>query len=79
MHADDDGRKEGATGWERLDRMTDAEVEAAAQSDTESQPLTAQEVESLAPVPEVKQIRLRLGMTQEHVPHARARAQSHRR
>ncbi|MEQ8765997.1 MAG: helix-turn-helix domain-containing protein [Planctomycetota bacterium] len=68
--ADDENRNEGATDWERVDRMTDEEIEAAARSDADCEPLTPAELSSLGPVPEVKQIRLRLGMTQEQFAEA---------
>ena len=50
------------TDWQRLRAMTDAEVEAAAASDPDAQPLTG---ERLTRVPRVKTLRRVLQLTQE--------------
>lgn len=50
------------TDWQRLRAMTDAEVEAAASSDPDAQPLTG---ERLARVPRVRTLRRALRLTQE--------------
>jgi putative transcriptional regulator len=52
------------TDWRRLDAMTDAEVDAAARSDPDAQPLTPAELARMRRVPRVKAVRQRLGMTQ---------------
>ena len=44
--------------------MTDAEVDAAARSDPDAQPLTPTELARMRRIPRVKAVRLRLGMTQ---------------
>ncbi len=54
----------GATDWERLDRMTDAEVTRAALSDPDAQPLSPEQLEKMRRVSRVKLLRRRLGMTQ---------------
>ena len=50
------------TDWQRLRAMTDAEVEAAAASDPDAQPVIG---EPLARVPRVKTLRRALRLTQE--------------
>src|SRR5690606_157835 len=50
------------TDWQRLRAMTDAEVEAAASSDPDAQPVTW---ERLARVPRVRTLRRALRLTQE--------------
>jgi putative transcriptional regulator len=54
----------GNTDWARLKAMTDEEVLAAALSDPDAQPLTAEQLARMRRVPRVKQLRQRLGMTQ---------------
>jgi putative transcriptional regulator len=50
---------------ERLDQMSDEEVEAAARSDPDAQPLTEEELGSFRRVPDIKAIRRKLNLTQE--------------
>ena len=52
------------TDWARLDAMTDDEVIAAARSDPDAPPLTAQQLAKMRRVPRVRLVRQRLGMTQ---------------
>jgi putative transcriptional regulator len=52
------------TDWERVRAMTDEEAMAAALSDPDAQPLTAEQLARMRPVPRVKSLRQRLGMTQ---------------
>jgi putative transcriptional regulator len=52
------------TDWARFDAMTDEEVMAAALSDPDAQPLTAEQLAKMRRVPRVKWLRQRLGMTQ---------------
>jgi putative transcriptional regulator len=52
------------TDWARLKAMTDEEVMAAALSDPDAQPLTAEQLARMRRVPRVKWLRQRLGMTQ---------------
>ena len=54
----------GDTDWARLDAMTDEEVVAAARSDPDAQPLTAEQLAKMRRVSRVKALRQRLGMTQ---------------
>ncbi len=62
------------TDWERLRRMTDEEVEAAARSDPDNPPRTKAELAKMRRVPRVKTLRRALGLTQEefaqrfHIP-----------
>lgn len=53
------------TDWERLRAMTEEEVEAAALSDPDNPPLTDEELGRFKPVPNPKDIRRQLHMTQE--------------
>ena len=55
---------QGDTDWARLDAMTDEEVVAAALSDPDAQPLTAEQLAKMRRVSRVKVLRQRLGMTQ---------------
>src|SRR5215470_6645731 len=62
------------TDWERLRRMTDDEVEAAALADPDARPMSPQERHSARRVPRTKTLRRALGLTQEefaaryHIP-----------
>lgn len=51
--------------WSRLDAMTDDERRAAAVSDPDAQPLTADDFKRMKRTPQVKVIRRALGLTQE--------------
>lgn len=53
------------TDWERVKAMTEEEVEAAALSDPDNPPLTDEELKRFKPVPNLKDIRRQLHMTQE--------------
>jgi putative transcriptional regulator len=55
----------GDSDWRRLDGMSDADVTAAALSDPDAQPLTAEQLAAMRRVSRVKALRQRLGMTQE--------------
>jgi putative transcriptional regulator len=57
-------RPRGDTDWTRLGAMTDREVAAAAASDPDAQPLTADQLARMRRVSRVKVLRQRLGMTQ---------------
>ena len=65
--------------WERVDAMTDAEVEANALADPDNPPLTAAELQQMRPAPNTREIRTRLHLTQEqfaaqfHLPIATVR------
>jgi len=54
----------GKTDWARLDAMTDEEVMAAARSDPDAQPVTAEQLAKMRRVSRVKVLRQRLAMTQ---------------
>jgi putative transcriptional regulator len=54
----------GQTDWARLRAMTDDEVMAAARSDPDAQPLTAEQLAGMRRVSRVKVLRQRLDMTQ---------------
>lgn len=56
---------EGATDWERVRAMTDAEVTVAAQSDPDALPMTTEELSRMRRPTDIKALRARLGMTQE--------------
>jgi putative transcriptional regulator len=56
---------EDQTDWERLNAMSEEKIEAAAASDEDNPPLTAAELKKLRPVPNPKEIRQRLNMTQQ--------------
>ena len=53
------------TDWARLNALTDAEIEAAAEADLENPLLTDTELKQFRPVPNPKEIRKRLNMTQQ--------------
>jgi putative transcriptional regulator len=52
------------TDWQRLEALTDEEVTAAALSDPDAQPLTADQLAGMHRASRVKVLRQRLGMTQ---------------
>ena len=62
------------TNWDRLRAMTDEEVNAAALSDPDAQPLTPARLRSARRVPHAKTVRRALALTQEefasryHIP-----------
>lgn len=67
VQALDDGTTrpyEGRTDWARVDALTEEEVEANALSDPDNPPLSAAELDRMRPVPNPKQIRQRLRLTQ---------------
>jgi len=56
---------EDRTDWGRLDAMTDEEIEANALGDPDNPPLTDEELSRMRRVPNPKEIRTRLNLTQE--------------
>ena len=56
---------ESGTDWDYLAAMTEAEIEANALSDPDNPPMTDEELSLMRPVPNPRQIRHRLHMTQE--------------
>ena len=55
----------GESDWQRLERMTDEEIERGALADPDAQPMQPQELARLRRMPDVKQLRQRLGLTQQ--------------
>lgn len=53
------------TDWQRLRSMSEADVEAAALSDPDARPLTADQLARMRRVPRVKTLRRALRLTQE--------------
>jgi len=53
------------TDWKRLEAMTEEEIEANASADVDNPPLTEEQLARMRPVPNPKEIRRRLNMTQE--------------
>jgi len=56
---------EDRTDWARLDAMTDEEIEANALGDPDNPSLTDEELSKMRRVPNPKEIRARLNLTQE--------------
>ena len=62
------------TDWQRLRKMTDEEVHAAALNDPDAQPLTDEAMAGMRRVPRARTLRRALGLTQEefaaryHIP-----------
>jgi putative transcriptional regulator len=59
-----DPRPVSRTDWDRLDRMTDEEAEAAARSDPDARPMTDQELAQMYRPGTVIAVRKRLGLSQ---------------
>ncbi len=65
---------EDKTDWARLQNMTEEEIEAGALADPDNPPMTDEELKRLRRIPNPKEIRKKLHMTQEqfamhfHVP-----------
>lgn len=65
---------EDKTDWTRLKNMTEEEIEAGARADPDNPPMTDEELKRLRRIPNPKEIRQKLHMTQEqfslrfHVP-----------
>lgn len=56
---------EDRTDWARLDAMSEEEIEANALSDPDNPPLTDEELSRMRRVPNPREIRSRLNLTQE--------------
>ena len=54
----------GKTDWSRLDAMTEEEIEAAARSDPDAQPLTEAQLKRMRRVPFAKHVRWKVGLSQ---------------
>ena len=64
-----DPKPEGRTDWDRLDRMTDEEVEAAALADPDAQPMTDEALARAFRPREIVELRQRLGLNQAEFAH----------
>lgn len=53
------------TDWDHLARLTEQEIDANARDDPDNPPMTAEELSRMRPVPNPREIRHRLHMTQE--------------
>ena len=60
-----DPKPESRTDWARVDAMSEEEIEAAARSDPDAQPLTDEELAQFFRPGAVRDARERLGLTQE--------------
>jgi putative transcriptional regulator len=54
----------GTSDWARLEAMTDEEIEAAARSDLDAQPLTDAQLKRMRRIPLAKHLRWKLGLSQ---------------
>lgn len=54
----------GRTDWARVDRMTDEEIEAAALSDPDAQPMTEEELARMFRPNSLRELRKRLALSQ---------------
>ena len=63
VHNPGDPLPRTGTDWARVDAMTETEVHAAALSDPDAQPLTAERLATMRRVVNVKKLRERLRMT----------------
>jgi putative transcriptional regulator len=59
-----DAEPADGTAWERLHRMTDEEIEAAARTDPDAQPMTEAELAQTFRPADITAIRKRLGLSQ---------------
>lgn len=60
-----DPKPKGKTDWERVRRMTDEEVEAAALSDPDAQPMTDEELAQCFRPGMLREVRERLGLSEQ--------------
>jgi putative transcriptional regulator len=60
-----DPKRESRTDWDRVDRMTDDEIEAAALSDPDAQPLTDEQLAECFRPGMLRVARERLGLSQK--------------
>ena len=70
MHFDPKKPKRGRTDWKRVDALTEQEIERAARSDPDCPPLTKERLKRMRRVPQVRIIRMSIGMTQEEFAEA---------
>jgi putative transcriptional regulator len=59
-----DPKPRGRTDWARVDKLTDEEIEAAALSDPDAQPMTDEELARMFRPASVRELRERLGLSQ---------------
>ena len=55
----------GRTDWAAIDALSDEEIERRALADPDAQPLTPERLARMQRVPQVRVLRINLGMTQE--------------
>jgi len=60
-----DPKPEDRTDWDRLARMTDEEIEAAALSDPDAQPMTDEELAQCFRPGMLREVRERLGLSEQ--------------
>ena len=53
------------TDWAAVDALTDEQIEAAVRDDPDAAPIGCYEMPGFIPIPNVKKLRNRLGLTQE--------------
>ena len=61
---------QGKTNWKKIDRLSDEEIKRRARSDPDAQPLTGEQLAAMRRIPDVKRIRLGLGLSQEDFANA---------
>jgi putative transcriptional regulator len=59
-----DPKPQGRTDWARVDKLTDEEIEAAALSDPDAQPMTDEELARMFRPYALRELRERLGLSQ---------------
>ena len=64
------GNRKGATDWNRLRKMTDADIRRAALSDPDAPPLGKEKLAQMRRVSRVKALRERMGLTQREFAEA---------
>jgi putative transcriptional regulator len=60
-----DPKPKSRTDWVRVDRMIDDEIEAAARSDPDAQPMSDEELAACIPHAQLRVLRDRLGLTRQ--------------
>ena len=61
---------QGKSNWKETDRLSDEEIKRRARSDPDAQPLTGEQLAAMRRIPDVKRIRLGLGLSQEDFANA---------
>ena len=60
----------GKTNWNEIDSLPDDEIKRRARCDPDAQPLTKEQLAAMRRIPDVKPIRLGLGLSQEDLASA---------